>query len=133
MFKRYAPEDPREWINRAYSSLNMAKKDPNDVYLEDLCFNAQQAVEKAIKAILIKYGIDFPFTHDITELLSLLQGTIHELPEFVKQSANHTRFAVFTRYPGIAPPVEPEEYEQAIVIAEKIVHWAEGIVKDKAS
>lgn len=47
------------------------KKDSNDIYLEDLCYNAQQAVEKAIKAVFIKYGIDFPFTHDIAELLSL--------------------------------------------------------------
>jgi len=30
------------------------------VYLEDLCFNAQQAAEKAIKALLIAYGIRFP-------------------------------------------------------------------------
>ena len=105
MLERYAPEDPKEWLNRAHSNLNLARKELKDVYLEDLCFNAQQAVEKGIKAILIKHGVDFPFTHDIRELLILLQGTIHELPEFVKQSAILTRFAVFTRYPGISSPV----------------------------
>ena len=130
MLERYDPEDPREWINRAYSSLNMAKKDPNDVYLEDLCYNAQQAVEKAIKAVFIKYGIDFPFTHDIAELLSLLRGKIREFPEYVKQSINHTKFAILTRYPGIAPPIEQEDYEQAVIIAEKVVHWAESIVNE---
>jgi len=130
MFKRYAPEDPKEWINRAYSSLNMAKKDPNDVYLEDLCYNAQQAVEKAIKAIFIKYGMDFPFTHDIAELLSLLQKKIHEFPEYVKQSINHTKFAILTRYPGIAPPIEIDDYKQAIIIAEKVVNWAENIINE---
>ncbi|HGJ66807.1 TPA: HEPN domain-containing protein [bacterium] len=128
MFERYAPEDPKEWINRAYSSLNMAKKDPNDVYLEDLCYNAQQAVEKAIKAVFIKYEIDFPFTHDIAELLSILQRKIYEFPEYVKQSINHTKFAVLTRYPGIAPPIKQKDYEEAIIIAEKVVNWAESIV-----
>jgi HEPN domain-containing protein len=130
MLERYDPEDPREWINRAYSSLNMAKKDPNDVYLEDLCYNAQQAVEKAIKAVFIKYNVDFPFTHDIAELLSLLQAKIREFPEYVKQSINLTKFAILTRYPGIAPPIKQEDYEQAIIIAEKVVHWAKSIVNN---
>jgi HEPN domain-containing protein len=31
------------------------------VYLEDLCFLAQQAAEKAIKAVLIKRGVAFPY------------------------------------------------------------------------
>jgi len=130
MFERYDPENPKEWINRAYSSLNMAKKDPNDVYLEDLCYNAQQAAEKAIKAIFVKYAINFPFTHDIAELLSLLQVKIHEFPEHVKQSITLTKFAVLTRYPGIAPPVKTEDYEKAVIIAEKVVHWAESIVNE---
>ena len=33
-------------------------------------FHAQQAVEKAIKAVLTSSGIDYPFTHDL-ELLGL--------------------------------------------------------------
>jgi hypothetical protein len=40
------PDDPREWLNRARSNLALAKKTARDVYLEDLCFDAQQAAEK---------------------------------------------------------------------------------------
>jgi len=49
--KRKAPDDPLEWLNRARSNLARAKADIrlSDVYLEDLCFDAQQAAEKAIK------------------------------------------------------------------------------------
>jgi predicted nucleotidyltransferase len=36
-----------------------------EVYPEDLCFNAQQAAEKAIKALLIAHGVRFPYVHDI--------------------------------------------------------------------
>jgi HEPN domain-containing protein len=46
-------EDAREWINRARSDLALARAKPEGVYLEDLCFHAQQAAEKAIKALLI--------------------------------------------------------------------------------
>ena len=37
-------------------------------------FHAQQAVEKAIKAVLTSSGIDYPFTHDL-ELLAALPIT----------------------------------------------------------
>jgi HEPN domain-containing protein len=52
----YPPEDPREWLNRARSNLALAREQKPGIYLEDLCFNAQQAVEKAIKGLLIKLG-----------------------------------------------------------------------------
>jgi HEPN domain-containing protein len=42
-----------------------------DVYLEDLCFDAQQAAEKAIKAVLIHLGVRFPYVHDLSVLLDL--------------------------------------------------------------
>ena len=60
MPERHPPEDPREWFNRAQSNLALAKMYGVGVYLEDLCFNAQQGVEKAIKALLIQRGAVFP-------------------------------------------------------------------------
>jgi HEPN domain-containing protein len=43
-----------EWLKRARSSLGLAKSSGDEsVYYEDLCFQAQQAVEKALKALLI--------------------------------------------------------------------------------
>jgi HEPN domain-containing protein len=52
--ERFSPDDPREWLNRARSNLAQAQAKITGVYLEDLCFDAQQAAEKAIKALLIK-------------------------------------------------------------------------------
>ena len=40
--ERYPPDDHREWLNRAKSNLAMAKSRVPEVYLEDLCFEAQQ-------------------------------------------------------------------------------------------
>ena len=65
---RYSPDDPREWLNRARSSLAIAKNRVTGVYLEDLCFEAQQAAEKAIKAVLMKQNIDFPYVHDLAQV-----------------------------------------------------------------
>lgn len=69
---RRAGNDPREWLNRAKSNLVRAKEDIrlSGVFLEDLCFDAQQAAEKAIKAVLIRRNIQFPYVHDLTALLA---------------------------------------------------------------
>ncbi|MBI3952058.1 MAG: HEPN domain-containing protein [Acidobacteria bacterium] len=48
-----------------------------DVYLEDLCFNAQQAVEKAIKALLLHRGLRFPYVHDLTQILRALCNCVY--------------------------------------------------------
>ncbi len=64
--KRLSPDDPREWLNRARSNLTKAKVEIPEVYLEDLCFDAQQAAEKAIKAVLLKAEISFPYIRRIS-------------------------------------------------------------------
>ena len=71
MAKRYPPDDPREWLNRARSNLARAKTKRKGVYLEDLCFDAQQAAEKAIKAVLIKLNGNFPYVHDLAEAFNI--------------------------------------------------------------
>lgn len=54
--ERFAPDDPREWLRRAQNSLVQAGKTDEHVCLEDLCFQAQQAAEKALKAVLPARG-----------------------------------------------------------------------------
>jgi len=71
--ERLAPDDPREWLNRAKSNLARAKagNDIPGVYLEDLCFDAQQAAEKAIKAALLHQDVS-SLTRTIWRSSSLL-------------------------------------------------------------
>ncbi len=131
MPERYQPEDPREWLNRARSNLIQAKVKRKGIYLEDLCFNAQQAAEKAIKALLIKQDVKFPYVHDIAELLTLLEKTGQEVPQALRQAEKLTRFAVFTRYPGIGPPIRQKEYDESVKVAKEVVRWAEKQLKRK--
>ena len=45
------------WIDRAKSSYEYSKAIVNKyVYYEDLCYQTQQAVEKAFKGLLIYFG-----------------------------------------------------------------------------
>ena len=123
--ERFPPDDPREWLNRARSNRARARAKIPDAYLEDLCFDAQQAAEKAIKAVLLKKGVAFPYVHDLARLLTLLEEAGEEIPEAVRQAEDLTRYAVVTRYPGLAEPVTEAHYQEAVASAEAVVHWAE--------
>jgi HEPN domain-containing protein len=131
MPKRYPPDDPREWLNRARSNLTRAKGKRKDVYLEDLCFDAQQAAEKAIKSLLIKLNVNFPYVYDLAELLTLVEKASEPVPEPIKRAEELSLFAVFTRYPGIGPSIKEKEYKETVEIAARVVKWAENIISPK--
>jgi HEPN domain-containing protein len=120
-------DDPAEWLRRAKSNLVRAREDIRlpGVAKEDLCFDAQQAAEKAIKAVLIRLGIRFPYIHDLGALLALIEEHGGTIPLHIKEAARLTRFAVEARYPSLDELVTQEEYERAVTIAEAVVHWAE--------
>lgn len=128
--QRFPPDDPREWINRAKSNLARAREGLriSGVYLEDLCFDAQQAAEKALKALLICRGVRFPYVHDLAELLGLVEQAGQKVPKTVREAARLTRYAVVTRYPGLVEPVTWQEHKDAVTIAEAVVRWAQDIV-----
>lgn len=128
--KRRPPDDPREWLNRAKSSLAKAREgiSISGVYLEDLCFDAEQAAEKALKGLLIYLHQDFPYVHDLAALLAQVEEVGHNVPDRIKQAADLTDYAVATRYPSALEPVTQEEYEEAVAVAEEVVRWVDGVV-----
>lgn len=119
--ERRAPDDPLEWLNRAKSNLQRARTPIPGVYLEDLCFDAQQAAEKAVKAVLARTGVPFPYVHDLAVLVGLLEGAGEAIPADVRESERLTRFAVAARYPALDEPVTEEEHRRAVAIAEAVV------------
>lgn len=123
---------PEEWLRRAKSNLAKAKQPkPKEAYWEDLCFDAEQAAEKAVKAVLTHRGVEFPKIHDIGELLSLLEQSGEKIPQYLWRADDLTQYAVETRYPGPAEPVTQKEYRQSVKIAEQVVKWAEKIISAK--
>lgn len=131
--ERRPPDDPIEWLNRAKSNLARATADINlsNIYLEDLCFDAQQAAEKAIKALLLFRGVVFPFVHDLAELVTVLQRNGEEVPQSIAEAARLTRFAVETRYPSLSEAVTREDYNRAVAIAAEVIRWVEKHMLDK--
>ena len=127
------PGTPQSWLIRARSNLALAKAEqPTDVVLEDICFNAQQAAEKALKAVLQFNGIAFRFVHDINELITTLERGGVSVPEAVKDAVILSGYAVETRYPGDYEPVSEEEARQAVRYAEQVLDWAESAIEGHA-
>lgn len=60
---------------KKYSEQELADSKGYDSTLDKACFDAQQALEFLLKAILLNYNILFERTHDITYLAELLDRT----------------------------------------------------------
>ena len=109
--------DPAAWLRYARGDLALAQVSlPEDSFYELLCFHAQQAVEKALKAVLIINNISYPKTHNIRTLLDLLPKEI-VLPADVDAAAILTDYAVSGRYPDEVEEVSEEEYQEAVRLA----------------
>ncbi len=99
--------------------------------LEDLCFNTQQAAEKALKAVCLFKGLEFPRTHYIVRLLDILEMSGVVISTAIKSADILSQYAVQTRYPGTLEEITPNEYEEALALAAKVVFWADNLVSGR--
>jgi len=114
-----------KWLNRAKSNLARTdlKNISDDVYYEDICYDAQQCAEKSLKALCIFHSIIFPKTHDLAHLLELLINNNINIPIAIKKAEDLSDYSVETRYPGDYPEVDEKECKQVIKIAENVFNW----------
>ncbi len=123
---------PQDWLRRAKGNLARAKQSkPKEAFWEDLCFDAQQAAEKAVKAVLRFHRFDFPKTHDLRQLFTLLDSKGKAVPGEIWDAVDLADYAVETRYPGPAEAVTKKEYGEAVVLAQKVIKWAKKIITGK--
>ncbi|OGI03000.1 MAG: hypothetical protein A2Y25_03645 [Candidatus Melainabacteria bacterium GWF2_37_15] len=128
---------PEHWLKRAKSNYILGSTYnvdnlPEEIFLEDLCFEFQQCAEKSIKAVLVYNGVEFPWTHNINELLnSVLDNTTIEIPAEVKKATQLTKYAVRSRYPHWNI-ITKEEFIKAQNIAETVYNWAKQIIEMKS-
>ena len=126
------PDNPRNWLARARSNLLLAESGrQHGVFLEDLCFEAQQAAEKALKAVCVFYKVEFPKTHSLITLAGLLEQAGVQLPPEVRDADILTSYAVQARYPDWDEAVTELEYQRALTIARQVVAWAEKIIREQ--
>jgi HEPN domain-containing protein len=119
---------PAEWLVFARSDLTLARRGHEPGVLpEALCFHAQQAAEKSVKAVLLHCGVTFPPTHNLTTLSELLPPGCAPPPE-VKSAVALSVYAVAGRYPLGRGEVVEEDHREAVELAGKALERAEGVV-----
>jgi hypothetical protein len=96
-------------------------------------FHAQQAVEKAIKAVLASREIAFPFTHDLKLLLNLLAGGGIAPPPDEQGVLSLLPYGALLRYEplgeGDGQGLLDRERTEGIV--DGVLAWAESAVTGK--
>ena len=95
--------DIRPWIYKAEedyrAALTLARK-RRDPVPDNVCFSAQQYVEKYLKAFLVYHQRSFPKTHDLAELLKIAL-LVDPLLEDIRANVRELLpYAVAFRYPG---------------------------------
>lgn len=72
---RPEPGSVADWMARARGDLAIAKAPlPEGAFYEDLCFHAQQAAEKALKAVYQHHGWPFQLTWTRQRCCQALHG-----------------------------------------------------------
>jgi HEPN domain-containing protein len=93
--------------------LEKLKSDP-DIAAEILGFHAQQAAEKILKAVLAYHQINFPYTHQLVDLIDPIKDHQLNFPQELEELRYLTPFAVDFRYNFFG---STEEEDEAIDIA----------------
>ena len=115
---------PREWLRFAREDLAIAATRLPDVRLALHCFHAQQAAEKAIKAVLVARRVPFPFTHDLGRLIDLLEANGARISSEVRDADLLTDFATIARYPS-AIEITEGDWSSALATARRVIAWVE--------
>jgi HEPN domain-containing protein len=90
-----------------------------------LGFHAQQAVEKALKAVLSGTGLEYPRTHNLVMLSELLRMAAIDLPPDVDDFGRLVPYGVVLRYGDATtddpPPMESAWFEAVVT---RTIDWA---------
>ena len=66
-----------EWIEKAegnYTSARILMRQRTQLVPDVVCNQSQQCAEKYLKALLVRHGLGFPKTHDLTQLKNLIKS-----------------------------------------------------------
>jgi len=114
-------------LKKAQQDLVAVRKWLTDMDIADeiIGFHIQQAIEKSLKAVLLRQAIDFPHTHNLRLLIDLCRNNNIKIPSVFLEVDIFNRFAVQWRYDLL--PTNPQatlDREAAYDLAHRIWAWA---------
>ena len=122
------PERHQDWLRQARDDLDHARLSARQAHLEWAAFAAQQAAEKACKALHLALGSD-AWGHDLMALLEALPAAQRPHPDLVDRAKGLDKHYLPSRYPtGFAQGTPRDHYtlreaEQAIADAAAVIEF----------
>jgi HEPN domain-containing protein len=116
-----------EWVDKAEGDLRTAgreyraRKAPN---YDAVCFHAQQAVEKYLKALLQENGASIPRIHSLAELLGLIAKQDTSILLLQMDATVLEEYSTQFRYPGLS--ADKSEAKAALSAARRICSLVRG-------
>lgn len=108
------------------ASANVLSKS-NKGRIENSIYLTQQAIEKALKAVLCFKTQQIIHTHDLDVLLQVLPPD--ELPPESHRVGALTQYATIRRYEEGFEELFPDDLAMIMDLGERVLNWAESIIK----
>jgi HEPN domain-containing protein len=134
-------EEAGRWLDTGRSDLETAKILLESRRFAHACFHAQQAGEKALKALWYSRDVD-PWGHSIRKLIEDLAEVNStwrdEFSSFINDGTKLDRFYIPTRYPNGLPGITPEmayfeeDAREAIEIAGRILEHIDKRIEEES-
>lgn len=129
------PERSKDWMNQAIKDLKTAEQLIKSESFEWSCFVAQQAAEKAVKAVFQKLNA-VTWGHSIFDLLRVLSQEQKILVNegFLNYARSLDKYYLPTRYPNAFESGSPYEYftkkeaEDALIYSRKIIEFCKDLL-----
>jgi len=108
-------------------ALVMNVGDSEGVADEIVGFHVQQTIEKAIKAVLTRLGIQYEYTHDLSLLYQQVENAGANPPVTLDTLEGLTAFAIQFRY----TLYEEQDFdrEAGIRLAGRFIEWAHTVIE----
>lgn len=112
-------EETNKWWQSALLDIDSAKKNLKIQIYHVSTFLSQQAVEKGLKALLIERTNEFPKTHDLPKLSTMLDAP----DRITKLCETITPMYTATRYPDVGMQFNKNEVKEIIKHVEEVLKW----------
>lgn len=126
-------ERSQDWLDEALGDLEHARSDLERAYYNWACFSAQQAAEKAVKAVFQKLAAE-AWGHAVADLLKALPADLAAPLDLVEGGLELDKAYIGARYPDAHPAGSPrtrytrEEARRLIGHAERIVGFCANLL-----
>jgi len=125
----------KDWFRQAEKDLQHAKRSVDGGDFEWACFAAQQAGEKAVKALFQSIHVD-AIGHSVSRMLQDLPVSLKPPEDILQRAKELDKHYIPSRYPNFHPEGAPLDYytapeaQRAVEGAEKILEFVRSKIPE---